>query len=120
MNKLFVCERCDNYANKITTMGRWLCFYHPGEYDVETGYSCCGRKVRPLKYNPTYVALGAHEQYVKSPQGCTPCDCGTDLGKIHIDEIKSVLDKIDIGKWKGFEYPYLYRSKDSFDNRATD
>ena len=119
MNKLIICPRCDNYASKLTTMGRWQCRYHPGEYDVEKGYSCCGQKVRPLKYNPTYIVLGAHEQYVKEPRGCTPCDCGKDLAKIHIDDIKHFLDQIDIEKWEGFEYPYLYRSKDTFENRST-
>ena len=117
MDKLFICPRCDNYANKITTMGRWQCFYHPGEYNVKTGYSCCGRKVRALNYNPTYVSLGAHEEYVKPPKGCTPCDCGTDLEKIHIDDIKHVLPEINIDLWQGFEYPYLYRPQDSFQNR---
>lgn len=116
MDELFVCPRCDNYVNKLTSMGRWQCRHHPGDYDIERGWSCCGRKVRELTYNPTYIALGAHEQYVKGPPGCTPCDCGEDLTKIHIDDIKSMLDQIDIDKWQGFQYPYLYRSQDSFEN----
>lgn len=119
MQKLFICPRCDNYASQLTTMGRWTCFHHPGEYDVEKGYACCGKKVRPLNYNRPYIALGAHELYVKPPKGCTPCDCGTELARIHIDEIKSTLDQIDIDKWQGVDFPYLYRSKDSFENRAT-
>ncbi len=116
MEKLSICPRCDNYVSQITSMGRWQCFYHPGEYDVEKGYTCCGRKVRALNYNPTYVSLGAYEQYVKPPKGCTPCDCGTDLERIHIDDIKHILDQIDIEQWQGFEYPFLYRSQDSFQN----
>ena len=116
MQKLFVCPRCDNYASKLTTMGRWNCRYHPGTYDPDTGYSCCGQKIRPLRYNPNYVLLGAHEEYVKPPKGCTPCDCGEDLAKIHVDEIKQFLDEIDISAWKGFCFPYLYRSKDSFES----
>ena len=58
--------------------------YFAGEYNVDTGYSCCGRKVRPLAYIPTYVILGAHEEHVREPRGCTPCDCGEDITKIHI------------------------------------
>ena len=116
-NKLFVCPRCDNFANSLTTMGTWSCRYHPGEYIPETGYSCCGQKVRPLRYNPNYVLLGAHEEYVKPPTGCTPCDCGEDLSRIHIPDIQDVLDKIDISKWEGVDFPYLYRSKDSFNAR---
>lgn len=112
-SKLFVCPRCDNYSSKLTTMGRWQCSHHPGEYDPEKGYSCCGQKIRPLRYNPTYVLLGAREEFVKPPKGCTPCDCGTDLARIHIDDIKNMLDQIDIDKWQGFEYPYLHRSQDS-------
>ena len=117
MDKLFICPRCDNYANKLTTMGTWGCRYHPGEYNTKTGYSCCGQKIRPLRYNPTYVLLGAHEEYVKAPPGCTPCDCGEDLAPIHIPDIQEVLSDINIDKWQGVDYPYLYRSKDSFESR---
>jgi len=115
--KLFVCPRCDNFANKLTTMGTWSCRYHPGEYIAEKGYTCCGQRVRPLRYNPNYVLLGAHEEYVKPPTGCTPCDCGEDLSRIHIPDIQDVLDKIDVSKWEGVDFPYLYRSRDSFDAR---
>ena len=114
---LFVCPRCDKYASKLTTMGRWTCRHHPGEYDPETGFTCCGQRVRPLRYNPTYMLLGAHEQYVKPPAGCTPCDCGEDLTRIHIDDITDMLDQINVNLWKGFHFPYLYRSKNSFDSR---
>lgn len=100
-------------------MGRWSCRYHPGEYIVEKGYTCCRQRVRPLRYNPNYVLLGAHEQFVKPPAGCTPCDCGTDLSRIHIPDIQEVLDQIDVSKWEGVDFPYLYRSRDSFENRAT-
>lgn len=117
MDKLFVCPRCDNYSSKITSLGRWECWYHPGEYNVDTGYSCCGRKVRPLAYIPTYVILGAHEEHVREPKGCTPCDCGDDITKIHIQEIAPYVDQIDINKWRGFSYPYLYRSEFDFINR---
>lgn len=117
MDKLFICPRCDNYANKMTSMGRWQCCFHPGTYDVDKGYSCCGRKVRPLAYIPTYVILGAHEENVREPKGCTPCDCGDDLSNVHIESIAHNVDQIDINQWKGFEYPYLYRSKYHFDNR---
>jgi len=116
VHRLFVCPRCDNYVNPLVSMGRWQCCFHPGEYDVEKGWSCCGRKVRELNYNPTYIALGAREQYVKGPPGCTKCDCGEDLSRIHIDNIKNILDQIDINKWQGFDYPYLYRSEDTYIN----
>jgi hypothetical protein len=114
--KLFVCPRCDNYVNPLASMGRWQCFFHPGEYIAEKGYTCCGQRVRPLRYNPNYVLLGAHEEYVKPPRGCTPCDCGEDLSPIHIDNIKNILDQIDIDKWQGFDFPYLYRSEDTYIN----
>ena len=99
------------------TMGRWECCHHPGDYDVDSGYSCCGRKVRELNYNPTYVALGAREEYVREPTGCTPCDCGEDLLPVDIQEIAHFVDTLEIDKWKGFAYPTLYRCKWQFDSR---
>lgn len=98
-------------------MGTWQCRFHPGTYDIDKGYSCCGRKVREIKYNRTYVLLGAQEENPREPKGCTPCDCGTDLEPIHIDTIAEYIDKIDVPKWKGFSYPLLYRSRDQFVNR---
>lgn len=118
MDKLFVCPRCDRYASKMMTMGRWECCYHPGEYDVDTGFSCCGRKVRELNYNPTYRILGAQEEYVGEPRGCTPCDCGEDLLPIHIQDIAQMVDQIEIDKWKGFAYPILYRCKYQYTTRS--
>ena len=117
MDKLLICPRCDNYYQPLTSMGRWYCTYHPGSYDVDTGFSCCGRKVREINYNQTYVLLGATEQCVRDPKGCTPCDCGTDLAPVHIDTIAQYVDQIDVPKWRGFSYPYLYRSKDKYDAR---
>ena len=118
MDKLFVCPRCDRYTTKMMSMGRWECCHHPGEYDVDKGFSCCGRKVRELNYNPTYVALGAHEEHVREPRGCTPCDCGEDLLPIHIQDIANIVDQIEIDKWKGFAYPVLYRCKNQYDTRS--
>ena len=117
LNKLSVCPRCDRYTSPMHSMGRWECSYHPGEYIVDEGYSCCGKKVRALRYNPTSVLLGQSEHYVRPPRGCTPCDCGNDLADIHIEDIAHVVDQIDIDKWKGFRYPILYRSEFAF-NRA--
>ena len=99
-------------------MGRWECRYHPGEYDVDSGYSCCGRKVRELRYNPTYVFLGAREESVRDPRGCTPCDCGNDLKPVHIQDIAEYVNEIDIDKWQGFDYPFLYRCKYQYDTRS--
>lgn len=117
MDKLLVCPRCDNYYQPLTSMGRWTCRFHPGSYDVDKGFSCCGRKVREVKYNKLYVFLGAREVYQKDPRGCTPCDCGTDLTPVEINTIAEYVDQMDVPQWKGFSYPYLYRSKDQFDNR---
>lgn len=118
MDKLFVCPRCDRYVSKMTSMGRWECCYHPGEYDVDTGFSCCGRKVRELNYNPTYVALGAREMNVREPKGCTPCDCGDNLRSIDIHDIAEFVDQIEVDKWKGFDFPTLYRCKHQYDTRS--
>ena len=85
---------------------------------MDTGYSCCGRKVRELNYNPTYVLLGAREECVRAPRGCTPCDCGADLAPIPIQEIAQYVNEIEIDKWKGFEYPTLYRCKHQYDTRS--
>jgi len=117
MDKLQICPRCDNYYQPLSSMGTWQCKYHPGTYDVDTGFSCCGKKVREINYNPTYVMLGAREEYIRDPKGCTPCDCGTDLKPIHIESIAQYVDTIDINKWQGFFYPMLHRAKDKFENR---
>jgi len=101
----------------MMSMGRWECCHHPGEYDVDTGFSCCGRKVRELNYNPTYVALGAREINVREPKGCTPCDCGEDLSSIDIHDIAEFVDQIEVDKWKGFDFPTLYRCKYQYDTR---
>lgn len=85
---------------------------------MDTGFSCCGRKIREYNYNQTYVLLGANEEFVPDPKGCTPCDCGVDLQRMHIDSFADIVDTIDITKWKGFSYPYLYRSKDTFESRS--
>lgn len=116
LRRCFVCPRCGRYAAPITSMGRWQCSYHPGEYDVDKGYSCCGQKVRSLRINPTCTMLGQQERYVPPPRGCTPCDCGTDLSSVHIQDIAHLVDIIDIDKWKGFIYPTLYRTKNAHDN----
>ena len=116
LDKFTVCSRCNKYVTPLTSMGRWDCMFHPGEYIVDKGYTCCGQKVRKLNYNPTCVVLGQQEHYVRPPRGCTPCDCGTDLSNVHIEDIAHAVDKIDVDKWKGFIYPILYRSKFAYDN----
>ncbi len=117
MDNILICPRCDNYYQPLSSMGRWLCKHHPGDYDVDKGFSCCGRKVREINYNTRYILLGASEMCVPDPKGCTPCDCGSDMSVIHIDTIAQHVDKIDITKWKGFAYPNLYRSKHQYDTR---
>lgn len=117
MDDLLVCPRCDNYYQPLTSIGRWQCRYHPRDYDVDKGFLCCGRKVREVSYNQTYVLLGATEKFLPDPKGCTPCDCGSDLSTIHIDKIAQHIDQIDISQWKGFAYPNLYRSKYQYDTR---
>ena len=117
MDELLICPRCDNYYQPLTSMGRWECKYHPGDYDVDKGFSCCGRKVREVRYNPTYTMLGAREVFTPDPKGCTPCDCGSDLSVIHVDSIAPFIDQIDISKWKGFAYPNLYRSRHQYETR---
>lgn len=116
MRRYYVCPRCDRYTTPISSMGRWECSYHPGTYIVDKGYTCCGQKVKKLRYNPTCVLLGQQEHYVKPPRGCTPCDCGTSLADVHIEEIAHMVDVMDVDKWKGFVYPILYRSKHAYDN----
>ena len=116
LQKLFVCPTCDKYTSKLLSMGRWECSFHPGTYDVDTGYSCCGKKVREIRYNPISVALGQQEHYVPEPKGCTPCDCGGIQGNIHIEDIASFVDIIEVDKWKGFAYPILHTNKQSYDN----
>jgi hypothetical protein len=118
LTRMYFCPRCNHYTSDLISMGRWECFYHPGEYDPDNGFTCCGKKERTLRYHQIPVLLGQQEFSVRPPKGCTPCDCGTNLEPIHIQTIAPFVDRIDIDKWKGFKYPTLYRSKDSHDNRS--
>jgi len=99
-------------------LGVWHCKYHPGTYDVDTGYSCCGRKEREVDYTVINMIAGVTEYVPKPIPGCTPCDCGADKTPVHISEIEHVLSSIDHEQWKGFlrENMTIYRTKDSYDD----
>ena len=50
---MYRCNRCQKIFTPISNVGMWKCLYHPGEYDRDKGYSCCGAK--RLYCNNPYV-----------------------------------------------------------------
>lgn len=77
---MYRCARhgCGQVFNGLSNMGNHQCFMHPGTYDEETGYSCCGMKrmgvVNKYTFNMVWSRRGKHEPFPIEPRGCTPCD----------------------------------------------
>ena len=93
---MYECHACKEIFTPLSNVGMHQCRCHPGTYDLDTGWSCCGRRrveitgryvhnmvwqrrgqIEPLP--PHLTDRRAYRQsngrYVKyAPDGCTPCD----------------------------------------------
>jgi hypothetical protein len=67
------CYRCSQEYYIVDNIGRFLCSYHPGEYSEDTGWSCCKKKKRKIRWR-NFHGFGVDKPVVERHSGCTPCD----------------------------------------------
>ena len=68
-----VCYRCSQTYDVVDNIGMFGCAYHPGKYNEETGWSCCNRKKRKVRWRNLY-GFGLDDPVQERHTGCTPCD----------------------------------------------
>ena len=93
---MYECEACKEVFTPLSNLGMHQCRCHPGKYDPDTGWSCCGQRDQqitgryvhnmvwqrhgrveplPLRFMDRRAVYFAHGKPIKiPPDGCTPCD----------------------------------------------
>jgi len=80
------CYRCGIRYDVVDNIGRFQCSYHPGKYDGETGWSCCGEKKRKVRHRNFHGFLDETRlNYKERHTGCTPCD-HNDGDPVHLND----------------------------------
>ena len=92
------CVHCRRYFCELENVGMWQCYYHPGEFNADTGrWSCCGEKRRTPHINTPYRDISPYITWDKTNRwqmlkpysdGCKKRDCVPDRSSgLHEKEI---------------------------------
>lgn len=68
-----ICYNCSQKYDVVDNIGMFRCTFHPGTYDEDTGWSCCRKKKRRLRYR-TFQGFEKVQVRRERHSGCTPCD----------------------------------------------
>ena len=68
-----ICSDCSQKYDVVDNIGMFRCVFHPGTYDEYTGWSCCHKKKRRIRWR-TFQGFEKVQVHKERHSGCTPCD----------------------------------------------
>lgn len=129
--KPWICYTCQKPYTLLESMGQLECFQHPGFMQENGIWSCCGKKMHPVRWTKTsdvqrlyegkrcYNRQGLRRHTPTNVRGCQPCDHNTsntawnhaDATEIaHLSALLPVMNKeFPFVSRKGFEHGLLRR-----------
>ncbi len=112
-SKSWLCRTCGAEFNLLASMGNLECYQHPGYIQEDGRWSCCGKKLYPLRWLPCRDIQKMYTskcvQHPATVKGCQKCDHNTsDRPFTHKDQ-QPISTISAILPFMNKEFPFVLR-----------